>query len=342
MSDQLSPEEIEALLSSVAEEELAPDTGTESSIGTRRLSATPSSTGPGSSHQGTASVETYDFRRPDKLSKEQLRKLHMLHETHGRLTSSALAAYLRTPVYIELISVEQVPYEEYLRSINDSVFAIMSLAPLNGQAVLEMEFGLVFSMIDRMLGGPGKSVSRTALTDLERPLVLQLIDRILGALKNAWEPVVLVNPDVEVIETSSQFVQIATPNDTAITILSEVRFGNQRGAMSLCIPYLVLKPITQKLSAQKWLSTGSRKRSDELRNLISQHIARATINCRIELGSTTLRIGDFIKLNAGDVIRLDQKQQQDLKLRINDQTKFIGQPALHGKRIVFRVAEKAK
>ena len=137
----------------------------------------------------------------------------------------------------------------------------MSLAPLNGQAVLEIEFDLVFTTIDRMLGGPGKGISRTNLTDIERPLVRQVLDRLFLAIKGSWEQIVIINPTLETIETAAQFVQIAPSNDIVVTMLFEVKVGSQRHAMSICIPYLVLKPIAQKLSAQKWFGSANHKSS---------------------------------------------------------------------------------
>lgn len=282
--------------------------------------------------------EVYDFRRPDKFSKDQLRTLQMLHETFARLAGSALSAFLRTPVNIDLISLEQVPYEEYLRSINQSVFTVMSLPPLSGQAVLEIEFSLVFSMIDRLLGGPGKGIHRTVLTDIERPLVRQNIERMFSALKSAWEGIVVVNPSIDGLETSAQFVQIAPPNDIVVTILFEVKMGSQRGAMSLCIPYLLLKPITTKLSAQKWFATGSRKVSATTRRLLSAQVSQANVDCMISLGNCRLSIKDFLKLQPGDVLRLGQKTSEDLHFFVGGIPKYEGKPALQGKKLVFTVS----
>lgn len=283
--------------------------------------------------------EVYDFRRPDKFSKDQLRTLQMLHETFARLAGSSLSAYLRAPVTIDLISLEQVPYEEYLRSISQSVFTIMSLPPLTGQAVLEIEFGLIFTMIDRMLGGPGKAITRSVLTDIERPLVRQTIERMFQALKSAWEGVVIVNPGIEGMETSSQFVQIAPPNDIVVTILFEVKVGAHRGAMSLCIPYLVLKPITTKLSAQKWFASSNRKHSPVARRQLSYQVHQAGVNCSIRLGKAKVTVEEFINLRAGDVLRLDQKTEQDLLLLVGNVPKFHGKPALQGKKLVFSISD---
>lgn len=335
MSDILSQAEIEALLSSIGSDAeptetktAAPDAGHSHASGFQR-----------NLPRTTVAYEVYDFRRPDKFSKDQLRTLQMLHETFARMAGSGLSAYLRTPISIDLISLEQVPYEEYLRSISQSVFTVMSLPPLTGQAVLELEFGLVFSMIDRLLGGPGSSIKRTNLTDIERPLVRQCIERLFHALKGAWEGVVVVNPGIEGLETSSQFVQIAPPNDIVVTILFEVRLGQQRSAMSLCIPYLLLKPITTKLSAQKWFVNSNRRHSPANRRMLSHQVERTAIDASIQLGKARLRMREFVSLQPGDIIRLDQRTDADLTLLLGNVPKYGGRPALKGRKLVFSVSD---
>lgn len=341
VSEILSQEEIEALLNSLNTEEFTAEPAQQPAV---RQPAPAPGLGPLSPDapriegpRNALAYEVYDFRRPDKFSKDQLRTLQMLHETFARLAGSSLSATLRTPVNIDLISLEQVPYDEYLRSISHSVFTIMSLPPLTGQAVLEVEFGLVFTMIDKMLGGPGKGISRTVLTDIERPLVRTVIERMFGGLKSAWEGVVIVNPSIEGMETSAQFVQIAPPNDIVVTILFEVKIGSQRGAMSLCIPYLILKPITTKLSAQKWFAAGNKKPNAASRRLLTTQVGQAQVDCAVHLGNARLAVQDFLRLQPGDVVRLDQKTSHDLRLLVGDIPKYEGKPALQGKKLVFSV-----
>lgn len=334
MSNILSQAEIEALLNSLSDQPGEPVPATGPGAQSKPASA-PVGRGAG---RAPVAYEVYDFRRPDKFSKDQLRTLQMLHETFARMAGSGLSAYLRSPVQIDLISLEQVPYEEYLRSITQSVFTIISLPPLTGQAVLEIEFSLIFTMIDRLLGGPGKAISRSVLTDIEKPLVRQALDRMFSALKVAWEGVVIVNPALEGMETSAQFVQIAPPNDIVVTILFEVKIGNQRGAMSLCIPYLVLKPITTKLSAQTWFVNNSRKHSPQARRQISGQVQQSHVECAIELGRTSVPFGDYLNLKPGDVLRLNQSTSRDIKMLVQGVPKFEGKPALNGKRLVFAIS----
>jgi flagellar motor switch protein FliM len=341
MSDILSQAEIEALLNSLNSDTdaQAPAPAKDINVPTSHFPTSgESSFDQRSSARFSRSYEVYDFRRPDKFSKDQLRTLQMLHETFARLAGSSLSAYLRTAISIDLISIEQVPYEEYLRSISQSVFTVMSLPPLSGQGVLEIEFGLVFTMIDRMLGGPGRAISRNVLTDIERPLVRQTIERMFSTLKVAWEGVVVVNPSIEGMETSAQFVQIAPPSDIVVTILFEVKIGSQRGAMSLCIPYLVLKPVTTKLSAQKWFASSSRNQTATSRRNLAIQVQHSEVDCTVRLGSATMSVRDFLNLHPGDILGLDQRTEKDLHLLVGDVPKFEGKPALQGNKLVFSVS----
>jgi flagellar motor switch protein FliM len=340
VSDVLSQEEIEALLSSLGggEPEPAPSAAPAAAGGSGRETGMAPASGKQKGPRSAVAYEVYDFRRPDKLSKEQLRTLQMLHETFGRLAGTTLSAMLRTNVNIDLISLEQVPYEEYLRSISSSVFAVMSLPPLNGQAALEMEFGLVFTMLDKLLGGKGEAIERSNLTDIEAQLFKQVLGRMFSSLKSSWEGVVIVNPTIEDIETSPQFVQVAPPNDIVISILFEVRIGQSHGAMSLCIPYMVLKPITTKLSAQKWFAaSANRTQTPQHRSSLYAQVNNSKVDCWIKLGANRITVEDFLLLRAGDVIRLDQKTNCEMALMVADKEKFRGQPSLNGKRIAFHV-----
>jgi len=334
LSDVLSQSEIEALLSSLSgDTKAAPSPTPSQDFGGAQMPQ-----GYKQLRTSSTAYEVYDFRRPDKFSKDQLRTLQMLHETFARISGSGLSAFLRDSINIDLISLEQVPYDEYLRSISSSAFTVLSIPPLNGQAVLEIEFALIFTMLDKLLGGPGRAIDRSMLTDIEQPLVRQIIDRLLAALKTAWEGIVIINPCIEAIESSAQFVQIAPPTDIVISVVFEVRIGEFRGAMSLCMPYMVLKPITAKLSAQKWFGSGVRKQRPEYRRALVHHINTSQVDCTVQLGKCKLQVRDFLKLKGGDVLRLDQKSTGDIKMLVAKQPTFEGRPAMSGKKVVFTVS----
>lgn len=333
MVEILSQEEIEALLASLSSSEETAQTA----------AGLPGSVAqvPGvakTDRRAPIAYEVYDFRRPDKFSKDQLRTMQMLHETFARLFSSTLSAYLRAPVHIDLISVEQIPYDEYIRAITSSLINIFSMQPLSGQALLEIEFDVIISMIDRLLGGPGTVVKRPqpALTDIERPLVENVVDRALGALRTAWEGIVSFTPIREGMETSAQFVQIVPPNDIVVSILFEIRVGETHGAMSLCIPYLLLKPILSKLSAQRWFS-GSKRAPSQHAALIAQQLQQTRVPLVAVLGSTRLTLRQILELKEGDVVLLTRRTNEPIDIMVGNRVKFRARPGLRGKQVVVQV-----
>jgi len=150
----------------------------------------------------------------------------------------------------------------------------------------------------------------------------------------------VVNPGIEGMETSAQFVQIAPPNDIVVTILFEVRIGTQRNAMSLCIPYLVLKPITAKLSAQKWFAGSNRRNSPVSRRSLTYQVNQSKVQCAVRLGGARLGIRQFLSLKPGDILKLDQETDQDMTLTVSNIAKFKGKPALQGKKMIFAVTDR--
>ncbi len=286
-----------------------------------------------------AAYEVYDFRRPDKFSRDQLRTLQMIFETFTRLCSTNLATYLRVPVHIEPISLEQIPFEDYLRSLRQSAFIIFSAPPLSGEAVLEMEYSLVFTLLDRLLGGPGRPVERTAFTEIERPLVLALGERMLLAFKSAWESILQIDPRIEGMETSAQFVQVAPPSDIVIAMLMEARVGERRDAMSLCAPHMVIKPITPRLSSQNWAASSGRRTTPLIRQALTQHLRHSRLNCVALLGRTTIRLRDLIRLKEGDLIVLDTPVSGAIDLLVEGRRKFRGKPAVRNRKLVLSITE---
>ncbi|MCX7993828.1 MAG: flagellar motor switch protein FliM [Fimbriimonadales bacterium] len=331
MSEILSQAEIEALLASLAAED-SPVGEFGSPV------AAPVGVGAPTMRKPIA-YEIYDFRRPDKFSRDQLRTLQMVFETFARLCSTNLATYLRTPIHIELISLEQIPYEDYLRSLKQSAFIVFSAPPLSGEAVLEMEYALVFAMLDRLLGGVGKPVERTAFTEIEKPLVLALGERMLMAYRSAWESILQVDPKIETLETSAQFVQIAPPSDIVITILMEARMGDRRDAMSLCVPHMVIKPITPRLSSQNWVSSAGKRTTPLLRRALTQHLYRTTVTCHARLGRTRLHLNELLHLKVGDTLTLNTPVNGKIDLLVGNKVKFRGKPAVRNRRLVVSITD---
>lgn len=336
MVEILSQAEIEALLSSLSTEESPAENTDPEPVNL----ATPVYGGlsSGSATRRTLSYEPYDFRRPDKFSKDQLRTMQMLHETFARLLSSSLSAFLRVSTHVDLVSVEQIPYDEYMRSLTNSIITVFNMAPLAGQAILEMEFSVVLSMIDRLLGGPGNMTkSSTVLTDIEKQLTFSIIEKAFRDLKTAWEGVAQFTPRRERMETQSQFIQIVPPNDTVVSILFEVKVGEVRGALSLCIPYLLLKPITSKLSAQRWFPTNANNGKGVHAIALAQRLKSTKVTCICRLGTTEITVRELLELRPGDTLTLERKALEEVDLLIGGHAKFSGKPGTSGRKVAMHI-----
>ena len=295
--------------------------------------------------------ENYDFRRPDKLSKDHVRALQMLHENFAGYFMSSLTSYLRTQVEIELVSVEQVPYDEYMKTISASLLNILTVDALSGQAIFEMDFGILFSMLDRLLGGKGAAgkVVRD-LTDIEKVLAGNVIEMGLNDLKLAWETVLPLDFEVASMETSSQFVQIVPGNDTIVLVLLEIRMGEFQGAMSLCIPYLLIKPILAKLSTQRWFVTDRKKAANSHSEQLAQRLNTTTVPCVARLGRSSLTVADLAALTVGQVLPMqvcpatsDPHAPKDrlgtVDLMIGEQVKFRGRTGLRGQTLAVQIEQ---
>jgi len=208
-------------------------------------------------------LKIYDFKRPDKISREQIRTISIIHETFARLTTTSLSALLRSMIHIHVASVDQLTYEEFIRSIpSPATLAVISMDPIKGSAVLEIDPAITFSIIDRLLGGPGEGKNfQHELTDIESFVMEGVIVRILGNMRAAWNGVIDLQPRLCQIETNPQFAQIAPPTEMVLLITLETKVGNVEGMINVCIPYLTLEPIISRLSSLygNWNITGPSK-----------------------------------------------------------------------------------
>jgi len=300
----------------------------------------------------TASYEPYDFRRPDKLSKDHLRSLQMLHENFAGYFVSSLAGYLRAQVEVVLVSVEQVPYDEYIKTVSSSLLNILTVDALAGQAIFEMDFGIFFSMLDRLLGGKGASGKIVRdLTDIEKVLAGNIVELALADLKTAWETVLPLEFVVESVESSPQFVQIVPGNDTVVLVLFEVRMGEFKGAMSLCIPYLLIKPILNRLSAQRWFASDRKKNSATHGRMLAQRLNTTAVPCVARLGVASLTVADLVALEVGQVVPMRVCQAEEVSgpapkgrlgtvdLLVGAQVKFRGRTGLRGRNLAVQIEQ---
>ena len=291
----------------------------------------------------TRKIKIYDFKRPDKFSKEQIRTISMMHDTFARLTTTSLSAQLRSMVHVHVASVDQLTYEEFIRSIpTPTTLAIINMDPLKGNAILEIDPAVTFSIIDRLFGGTGEGTkSQHELTDIESAVMEGIIVRILGNMREAWTQVIDLRPRLGQIDTNPQFAQIVPPSDMVVLVTLETKVSDVEGMINFCIPYLTIEPIIGKLSTQFWFSTVHRGTTTENLNVLKDKLAVVDINVVAEIGKINIPIQDVLSLRVGDVVRLyNTKVGDPYSLTIGNKTKFQCRPGVIGKKMAVQVTKK--
>lgn len=327
MSEILSQAEIDALLSA--------------------LSTTGDST---SSESGKAEdlykkkVRVYDFKRPNKFSKEQIHTIQAIHENYARLLATFFSAHFRTVVQINVHSVEQLTYEEFIRSMpNPTNMNIFTLDPLAGNAIIEINPLLVFTMIDRLFGGVGEPLEKfRAMTDIERSVIEKVVQRSLNILKEAWENIIEFHPKLDTIETNPQFTQIVSPTEMVVLVSLEAKIGDNVGLINLCFPFIVLEPIINKLSAHFWFAGTAKELTTEHIEKLQRRIERSKIDLSVNLGIANITLGGLLELQRGDCIQLDKNIKTPMDIMVGSKVKFAGIPGLSGSKMAVQITSVIK
>ncbi|UOQ93228.1 flagellar motor switch protein FliM [Halobacillus shinanisalinarum] len=288
-------------------------------------------------------IRVYDFKRALRFSKDQIRSLSRIHENFARLLTTYFSAQLRTYVNISVASVDQLPYEEFIRSIPAmTILNIFSVPPLDGRILLETNPNIAYAMLDRVLGGRGSSVNKVDnLTEIETTIMSQLFENSLENYQEAWGSIVEIEPLLEELEVNPQFLQMVSPNETVVVVTLNTSIGEASGMINICIPHVVLEPIIPKLSVHYWMQNQQTKESKpEEYAALSETVRTAQVDVRAILGESNMSIEEFLKLNADDVIRLDQLVDEPIKLTIDEEEKFYIQPGKRKNKLAVQVLEE--
>lgn len=286
-------------------------------------------------------IRNYDFRRPNKFAKDHIRTLTMIHENFARLIQNYLSGYLRALVQVDVISVEQLTYNEFSNSIsNPVVLGIVELIPLSGSIILEIAPNIAYSLIDRILGGRGTSLERIrTFTEIELSILEKLIGQILSNLREPWETIIHLKPRLEKIETNSQFAQIISPNETVALVTLSTKIGEVEGMINLCIPHLTIEPIMHKLTTKSWFTAKEKEDTEVFRREIEERIDNVKVPLKVILGNTEFTVSDFLDLQVGDVIQLDTDLNSKLKVLVGEIHKFNAKPGVKKNRVSIKIQD---
>lgn len=284
-------------------------------------------------------VKNYDFARPAKFSKEHLRTLEIIFEHYGRLLSTNMPVYLRKNVQVEVMSSEAVTYSEFSNALSNPVLlGIVNFAPLNGNIIIEIAENVGYTIVDRMLGGAGTPLDKTReFSEIELLLIERIYNVCVNLLVEPWENVCELAPRLERIETNSQFAQIISPTEMIALITLNIKIGEVEGLINICLPYLTLEKVMDKLNTKYWYSSLQEKDEQQYADTIEAMISRAPMPLKAVLGNSAISVNDFLGLQRGDIIRLDTKVDEELSVYVGNIKKFTALPGASGDNYAVRI-----
>ncbi|QOY55446.1 flagellar motor switch protein FliM [Candidatus Sulfurimonas marisnigri] len=323
MADILSQEEIDALLDVVDDEGDDALEGSDDELGHQRQ------------------VTLYDFKRPNRVSKEQLRAFRGVHDKMARSLASQISAIMRSIVEIQLHSVDQMTYGEFLMSLpNPTSFNVFSIKPLEGSGIIEINPSIAFPMLDRLLGGKGEPFDASReFSDIELSLFETILRVMMATLKEAWAPVMDIFPVVDSKESSPNVVQIVAQNEIVVMVVMEIIIGQSSGMMNICYPVIALEPILPKLASRDLMLNESTSRKKSRNTELQVLLGGAKVEVQAMLGRTEISLRELLELQNGDIVRLTSSADDIVTLSVDGKDRFKGQIGLRRFRKSIQITE---
>lgn len=289
-------------------------------------------------HEDEKSVAVYDFKHPDRISKEQIRTMRTIHENFARLFATFLSTNLRALVDVNVISIDQVTYSEYTMSLSmPSSLYLLRMDELEGKAVVEISPQFLLFIVDRLLGGTGETeIEIREITLIEQNIVQKIIHNLINMFNEVWGQIYPINAMYDSFETDPQFVQIARSSETIAIIFFEIKVRGAVFPMNIGIPYFVLEPILQKLSTQTFF-VNVKKVSDDERRAMENRIRATRISVRSIFAETELSVREFLTLKTGDLIQLDKPLDDEVQVLFEDKLNYFAVPGKSGRKSAVRV-----
>ncbi len=280
----------------------------------------------------------YDFKRPERVSKDQMRALEGMHEAFARNFGASLSAFLRTIVEVKIADTEQLTYSEFISSLpNPTCINVLHIYPGEGSVCLEISPLIIFPFIDRLLGGTNVDsfIPQRPLTGIEQRLVGRIIDRALKLLTDTWSSLDVERIDLAEYESNPHLVQIVPPNEVVVVITFELKFSGKAGTMSLCIPFTTIEPVMEKLATQTWLSYRKRDTGPHIKTNLVKNLKGTKVNLCGVLAYTTIKLGQLMELQEGDIIQTEKPANAEVVVQVEGKNKFAGKIAqFKGKRCI--------
>lgn len=286
-------------------------------------------------------VKDYDFARPAKFSKEHLRTLEIIFEHFGRLVSTNLPAYLRKNVQMEVVNSEAVTYSEFTNALSNPVlFGIVNFEPLKGNIIIELASNLGYAIVDRMLGGTGEPLEKMRdYSEIELGILERIFTICVNLLREPWKNVIEIEPRLERIETNSQFAQIISPSEMIAIVTINMKVGDVIGLMNICLPFITLEDVMDKLNTKYWYSTIQSSDDNAYFDVIETAISKAQIPIKAVLGNSIISVNDFVNLQKGDIIKVNRQFEDELDIYVGNILKFKALPGAASENYAVKITK---
>ncbi len=284
----------------------------------------------------------YNFRRPDKFAKDTLRALQDIHREFSKQISMLLTGYLRMKVNVDVVSVDQLTYDEFVNSMPPSMsVGIFEFNPLPGQILFGITYEVLSCIVDRMLGGKGDANAQyKELTDVETSLTKKIINIIIKTLNDSWTSIMPIEYAIVGLENGFQSVQVAAPGEIVALLTFEIQVNEKTfGLASLCFPYPVLETVIPHLTSQHIFQTKGIVATSEERQRMIHKLNPSMMDIRASFGSCEITLEEFMKLSVGDILKLDNTIDQDLIVKINGVKKFFARPGLLKDNVCVKITD---
>ncbi len=308
MAEVLSQQEIDALLSNMK-------TGGEDAIKT----------------DAEKEIVPFDFRLPNRISKVQMRTLQNLHENFAEGLSSFLMSKLQTIINVNLISIDQIYYSEYVLSVsNPAALFLFKIQGTDIRGIVELSPELALTLVDRLLGGPGENTKQAkAITTIEQKVLGDIVNRMLSELSKTWAAIGEYKFEIDRFEPDIDFAQITSQSESVLLITFEIFIGQQSYLMNIAFATYAFDAILAKLSSQnlstirpvKYLGTTARE-------IVTNQLKETKLNVSVELGKTKLTVQQIKEMKIGDIIMLDTKVGEESVIKVEGKEFFYGYPGV--------------
>ncbi|GBD88084.1 flagellar motor switch protein FliM [bacterium BMS3Abin03] len=287
----------------------------------------------------------YDFRLPNRISKNQLKVLHSIHDSVCDTFGSFLVSKLQTMLSVKVTAVDQIYYSEYVLAVpNPACLYTFKLKDTDIKGILELNVELALNLVERLLGGVGNGKKESkVITPIEQKVLEDVVIHLMDDLKNAWQTIDDFEFVIDHFEADIDFAQITAQSESILLISFDVSIGEQSYPMNICFATYAFDTILSKLSVQKLSSIRPANYGGlSSRELLTLHLQEALLPVVVELGRSRITVKELMELNEGDVIKLQTKIIDEQLVKVTNENFFYGRVGILNDHKAIKITRKIK